>query len=230
MKTVAIIPARGGSKGIPGKNIIAVAGKALLLHSVDYALSSELIDDVYVSTDSDAIAAVAEQGGARVIRRPENIAGDTATTESAVAHALHSLDSMGVEADRILLLQATSPFRPEGSLDRILQHFSSGQFDSLLTLSPTHRFFWRLQGQTASAEYDYMNRPRRQDMKAEDIRYVENGSLYLFTSEHWKRTGNRLGGRIGYYVFEEKYSAEIDSPEDLRYIEELMKAAALESR
>ncbi len=219
----AFIPARGGSKGIPGKNIRMVAGKPLLVHSIEYAQESSRISQVYVSTDDENIAAISRAAGAEVIPRPAELAGDTATTESAVAHGLEWMEANGAEPDVLVLLQATSPFRPYGSLNKILDHFEQGGFDSLLTLSPTHRFFWRVEGETARAEYDFFNRPRRQDMKPEDIRYVENGSLYVFTTAHFKRAGNRLGGAIGYYVFPEVYAPEIDNEYDLQYIEQLMK-------
>lgn len=220
---VAFIPARGGSKGIPGKNIREVAGKPLLVHSIEYAQAAQAIARVFVSTDDQAIARISRQAGAEVIPRPAELAGDTATTESAVAHGLEWMKAHGTEPDVVVLLQATSPFRPQGSLEKILAHFEQGGFDSLLTLSPTHRFFWRVDGETARAEYDFLNRPRRQDMKPEEVRYVENGSLYVFTADHFKRAGNRLGGRIGYYVFPEIYAPEIDNEHDLQYIEQLMK-------
>ncbi len=220
---VAFIPARGGSKGIPGKNIREVAGKPLIVHSIEYAAESSQIAQIFVSTDDDHIATISRGAGAQIIERPAELAGDTATTESAVAHGLEWMQANGYEPDVIVLLQATSPFRPKGSLDAILTRFEQGTFDSLLTISPTHRFFWRVEGETVRAEYDYLNRPRRQDMKPEDIRYVENGSLYVFTSAHFKRVGNRLGGKIGYYIFPEAYAPEIDNEYDLQYIEQLMK-------
>jgi len=220
---VAFIPARGGSKGIPGKNIRPVAGKPLVVHSIEYAAASDRISEIYVSTDDEKIAALSRSAGAQIIERPAHLSGDTATTESAVAHGLEWMQAKGIEPDAIVLLQATSPFRPRNSLTPILRHFEQGGFDSLLTLSPTHRFFWRVEGETARAEYDFLSRPRRQDMKPENIRYVENGSLYVFTSEHFKRMGNRLGGKIGYYIFPEAYAPEIDNETDLQYIEQLMK-------
>ncbi len=222
-RIIAFIPARGGSKGLPGKNILPVAGKPLVAHSIEYARASSRISHVYVSTDDADIAARSRAAGAEIIERPAELAGDTATTESAVAHGLEWMKTKGMEPDVVVLLQATSPFRPPNTLTPILDHFERGGFDSLLTLSPTHRFFWRVEGDTARAEYDFLNRPRRQDMKPEEMRYVENGSLYVFTREHFLRAGNRLGGKIGYYVFPERYAPEIDNAYDLQYIEQLMK-------
>jgi CMP-N,N'-diacetyllegionaminic acid synthase len=223
MKIITIIPARGGSKGVPGKNIRSIAGKPLIVHSIEYAKTSRFENEVYVSTDDAEIARISANAGAQIIPRPAEIAGDTATTESAITHALDYLELKGITPQLIILLQATSPFRPKNSLDAIIDTFLKKKYDSLLTISPTHRFFWRLNGKEAIAEYDYKNRPRRQDMKPEDIRYVENGSVYLFTSEHFRKTGNRLGGKIGYYIFPEEYAAEIDSLSDFLYLESLMQ-------
>jgi len=217
----AIIPARGGSKGIPRKNIQPFLSKPLLTHSIDYALQAAEIDGIFVSTDDSEILQVSEQAGAEVIHRPIELSGDKATTESAVDHALTTWASTHELPDIIVLLQATSPYRPSGSLAIALEKFDTGQYDSLLSISPTHRFFWRVQGDEVRAEYDYLNRPRRQDMKPEDIRYVENGSLYIFTRAHFEASGNRLGGRIGDIVFDEEYSLEIDSWTDLKLLEEI---------
>lgn len=227
MKTICIIPARGGSKGVPGKNIREVAGKALILHSLEYAESAADVDAVYVSTDDEKIAEISRQGGAEVIKRPAEIAGDTATTESAISHVLEFLEAQGESIGTVILLQATSPFRPEGSLQKMLNIFFQGSYDSMLSLSPTHRFFWRIQDDTAHAEYDFINRPRRQDMQEKDIRYVENGSVYIFSREHFRKCTNRLGGRIGYYIFDEAYAYEIDSEEDLAYLDLLMQKAGM---
>lgn len=211
-----IIPARGGSKGVPGKNIKDFCGKPLIVHSIEYAIDSKLPDTIYVSTDDERIAEVSKNAGAEIIERPAEIAGDTATTESAIEHALSVMD---IQPDIIVLLQATSPLRPKYSLDKALQHFIDGGFDSLLSISPTHRFFWRIEDDIAKPKYDYSNRPRRQDMKPEDIRYVENGSLYILTREHFEKTENRLGGKIGYFIFPEKYSMEIDTNQDFILLE-----------
>jgi CMP-N,N'-diacetyllegionaminic acid synthase len=216
MRTVAIIPARGGSKGLSRKNVREFAGRPLIVHTIQHALGAPQVDAVYVSTEDAEIAAVAREAGATVIDRPAELAGDAATTESAVEHALSVIEPA---PDVVCLLQATSPLRPEHALQEALEKFVAGGYDSLLSLSPTHRFFWRVEGDTAVAEYDYMNRPRRQDMRPEDVRYVENGSLYVFTREHFAARGNRLGGRIGCVVFPEEYALEIDSAVDLAMLE-----------
>ncbi len=180
-----------------------------------------MVDRVFVSTDDDQIAKISATAGAGIIPRPDDISGDTATTETAISHAIEWWKIRGESPDVIVLLQATSPLRPSGSLDQALESFQSNGYDSLLSISPTHRFFWRIEGDSTRAEYDYMNRPRRQDMTESDIRYVENGSVYIFTHKHFVETENRLGGKIGRIIFPEEYSLEIDTPMDFKLLEDL---------
>ena len=215
----AFIPARGGSKGIPEKNIKEFAGKPLINHSIEYALNCTQIDEVVVSTDDDKIAKIARKAGSKVVIRPPELSTDSATTESTIHHFVNKFNK---KPDILVLLQPTSPFRPKGSLENAITHFTENGFDSLLSITPTHRFFWRVkEDQTTFAEYDYLNRPRRQDMKTENIRYIENGSLYIFTRKHFGKTGNRLGGKIGYVEWSEDYSIEIDTPSDFDMVEKL---------
>ncbi|MCF7825300.1 MAG: acylneuraminate cytidylyltransferase family protein [Candidatus Marinimicrobia bacterium] len=221
MSIFCIIPARGGSKGVPHKNIAPFLGEPLISHSIKYALQSKLVGGVFVSTDDEQISEISRSSGAVVIPRPADISGDTATTESAISHAIQWWQDKALTPDIIVLLQATSPLRPEGSLDIALEKFLTGGFDSLLSISPTHRFFWKIDGHEARAEYDFAKRPRRQDMTEADIRYVENGSVYVFSLNHFKRTGNRLGGKIGYTIFTEEFSPEIDTASDFTLLEKI---------
>jgi len=218
MSTItAIIPARRGSKGIPNKNIKEFAGKPLIVHSIEYALTSQLVDQVVVSTDDSKISIIAKDAGATIVKRPSDLSTDTSTTESTIEHYINSAKQ---KPDTIVLLQATSPLRPKGSLDAALRHFQKGGYDSLLSLCPTHRFFWRVkEDNTAYAEYDYLNRPRRQELHRADMRFIENGSLYIFSHEHFEKTGNRLGGKIGYIDWPEDCNIEIDTIIDFKILE-----------
>ena len=165
------------------------------------------------------IAAVAKGYGSEVITRPASISGDNATTESAIEHALDNIP----KSDIIILLQATSPLRPIGSLDKALDKMLLGDYDSLLSLSPTHRFSWEVNGDEAIPKYDFKNRPRRQDILESEQAYIENGSVYIFTYEHFIKHNNRLGGRMGHIIFEEEFSFEIDTPTDLIVIDSIAK-------
>ena len=216
---IVFIPARGGSKGIKNKNIKEFAGKPLIIHTIEYALGSKLVNEVVVSTDDSKISKITKESGATVIKRPPELSTDTSSTESAIEHFL-SLSK--IKPDIIVLLQGTSPLRPKGSLEKALKHFQNGGYDSLLSGCLSHRFFWRLKNnETAYAEYDYLNRPRRQDLIKVDKRLIENGSLYIFTCKHFEKTGNRLGGKIGYVIWPEEYSLEIDTPLDFKFTEQI---------
>tara|TARA_B110000438_G_scaffold258470_1_gene267200 strand:- start:1857 stop:2534 length:678 start_codon:yes stop_codon:yes gene_type:complete len=221
----AFIPARGGSKGLPGKNIKHFANKPLIIHSIEFALSSEYIDEIIVSTDDEKIAEISLKAGAKIIKRPEKYSHDTATTESAIEHYLNEYAK---KPEIIVLLQPTSPHRPQGSLDFALKYFKKNKFDSLLSITPTHKFFWRLkEDKTTYAEYNYLDRPMRQNIKNEDIRYIENGSLYIFTTSNFLKTRNRLGGKIGYVEWSEDYQYEIDTQLDFEILEKLFLSKVL---
>ena len=219
-KILAIIPARGGSKGVPKKNIRIFNGMPLIGHSIYYAKKCCQIDRIIVSTDSKEISDIALSCGAEVVKRPKSISGDKATTESAIKHVLNNIST---KPDIIVLLQPTSPYRPKNSLDKALEIFNKNEYDSLLSISPSHNFFWKISGAIATPQYDYKNRLMRQDIKKEETTYIENGSLYIFKYKHFMDNHNRLGGKIGYTVFPEKYSLEIDSHADLTILETLVK-------
>lgn len=219
---VAIIPARGGSKGLPGKNIRPLAGKPLIAWSIQQALAANCVDEVYVSTDDPDIANASKQAGARVIRRPPELAGDTATSESAIAHAISTLEKDGQSVDQIIFLQCTSPIRRPNDIDDAFDQYSKQAADSLLSVSESHHFFWRenREGWGEAINYDYRHRPRRQDMEQS---YVENGSIYIFSGQHFKRWQNRLGGHVVLHVMPEDSAYEIDSETDFRIVELLMQ-------
>ncbi len=232
-QVAALIPARGGSKGIPRKNLRLFLGQPLVVHSIAAARAARLVNSVVVSTDDDEIAAVAAAAGASVLRRPAALAGDEASTESAIAHFLRATQGREAEAapcpvpDLLVLLQPTSPLRPAGAVDAALERLLAGGFDSLLSVAPTHRFFWRLEESgEARAEYDYLHRPRRQDLRPEEIRYVETGSIYVFTRAHFERVGNRLGGKIGHVIHSEPFAPEIDTPTDWAALETIARSLA----
>lgn len=210
----AIIPARSGSKGIPQKNIQPVGGKPLLAHSIEHAQCAATVDRVLVSTDGAQIADVARQYGAEVVWRPPEISGDTASSESALLHALDHLHSTeGVEPELIVFLQCTSPIRRPQDIDRAVRRLRDDPADALLSVVASHRFLWRLEnGEARSLNYDYRRRPRRQDRAPE---YVESGSLYVCKPQVLRQHGNRLGGRIALFEMDYWSGFEIDSPEDL---------------
>jgi YrbI family 3-deoxy-D-manno-octulosonate 8-phosphate phosphatase len=218
---VCIIPARGGSKVIPEKNIQPIAGKPLLAYSIEHAKQTPAITRVIISTDDPEIAAVAKEYGAEVIWRPAEISSDTATSESALLHVLDYLrDIESYEPDLVVFLQATSPLRQPNDIQNAIELLQREGADSLFSACRLHGLVWRREdNKLKSLSYDYRSRKRRQE-SPEDI--VENGSIYIFRPWVLRKFNNRLGGKIAVYYMNVLDSFQIDEPEDLELIEQLL--------
>lgn len=226
-EVVAIIPARGGSKGIPGKNLKLICDKPLLAWSIMQARAAKSVDSVWVSSDSDDILAAAREYGANPVRRPDALSGDTATSESAWLHALGEIERTGVTVDLIVGMQATSPIRAPSDLDQAIGKVRRENLDSLLTVTEVEDFFnWRMGPDgPESINYDYRSRKRRQLIEK---RYLENGSFYIFHPAILRNLDNRLGGKIGMHVLERHKMFQIDNPEDIALCESLMRGYGLD--
>lgn len=213
LEVLAIIPARGGSKGIPKKNVLPFNGVPLVGVTIWQALQSRTVSRAIVSTDDSEIAKVAAKYGAEVVRRPAEISGDEASSELALLHVLDKLkDEEAYEPDTVAFLQCTSPIRYPGDIDRAVETLLSENADSLLSVVPSHRFLWtRIDGKVRSVNYDYTSRPRRQDIPPE---FMENGSIYLFRPWILRQYHNRLGGRIVLFEMDDSTSVEIDTELD----------------
>ena len=219
-KVVAIIPARGGSKGIPRKNILEFCGRPLIAWSILQAVNTPEIDAVYVTSDDDEILDIATSYGAQKIKRPDEMSGDTSTSESAIAHALQGIEPAPAI---ILMLQPTSPLRKPDDLSSAVRQFKTEMWDSGFSGAVLEDFLiWKKneRGILESTNYDYKNRGRRQERKHE---YVENGSIYLFKPEILVKNNNRMGGKIGVSLMDFWQSFEIDEPDDWELLETLFK-------
>lgn len=222
MRVLAIIPARGGSRGVPGKNIRDLAGKPLIVWSIEHALGSRYVTDTVVSTDCPRIAEIARKAGALVpFLRPADLASDSAATEPAMLHALTEMERIHPRYDVVALLQPTSPLRAPDMTDRALARLDAEGADSLLSVTESHAFFWRQD--PVRALYDYARRPRRQDIAPADRSWRETGSLYLTRRDLLVESGNRLGGRITLFETPEEESFEIDTLADFHLLASLMK-------
>lgn len=216
MRWVALLPLRGGSKSIPGKNLRAIAGRPLYAWSLEAALDSGCFDAVVVASDSAEIRDDARRRyGARievVDRAPEN-ATDTASSESVM------LELAEREAfDVLALIQATSPLTQAGDFRAARAQFERDGLDSLLSGVALKRFFWTPDGRALN--YDPLHRPRRQDF---DGTVMENGAFYFTRRDLLTGTGARLGGRTGVHVMHEDSAVELDEPVDWPVVERLLR-------
>ncbi|KZK74748.1 MAG: acylneuraminate cytidylyltransferase [Pelodictyon luteolum] len=227
MHTVAVIPARGGSKGLPGKNIHPLAGRPLLGWTIMQARAARAVQRVVVSTDDEDIAAVSLLYGAEVVRRPPELSGDTATSESAILHTLDSLLQGGaVDPDAVVFLQATSPLRKPDDIDRAVERFIAEKADSLISVTRADDLTIWEEAETGwqSVNFDWRNRGMRQDRPAQ---YIENGSIYIFSPRLLRETGNRIGGKLAAYPMEFWQTWEIDTIEEIALIEFFLKSKGL---
>jgi len=219
MYTVAIIPARGGSKGLKEKNIHPVAGKPLLALTIQQALASTSIDKVFVSTDSLVIAAIAREYGAEVIVRPPELSGDKASSESAIHHAIGVIElEHEMAVGTVVFLQATSPLRKPGDIDAAVEVFRREGADSLISATKADDLtLWESrEGKWASVNFDYHNRGMRQDRPTQ---FIENGSIYIFTPKTLATFDNRIGEKLSVYEMEFWQTWEIDTLEEIDLIE-----------
>lgn len=220
-KNVAFIPVRGGSKSIPLKNIKEMAGKPLVYWTIESAINCELIDKVYVSTDSAHIKNVVNnyvgenKEKIEVISRSAETANDTASTESAMLEFANNYDF-----ENIILIQATSPLLTTDALEEGLKKMD--KYDSVISLVEQKRFYWKENedGTVEPTNYDYLNRPRRQEFNGN---LVENGAFYITSKENLLKSKCRISGNIGACLMPEETYFEIDEPSDWIIIENLLK-------
>ena len=218
MRCVSIIPARGKSKGIPGKNIKLLAGKPLIVHTINHSINSKLINETYVSTDDTNIKNISSENGAKIIDRPKNLAEDTTPVEPVLTHTLHHIDK---KPDVVVFLQCTSPLRRDDDIDNAVKNLVDRNYDSVFSATRNKDFFWRCSNEKLKPiNYDYRNRKRRQDMPLE---YIENGSIYVFKPDVFEKEGHHICGKIGIYEMPREYSFEIDELFDFWLCEKIME-------
>ena len=211
MKTIVIIPARGGSKRIPEKNIQLLGELPLLAHSIKFAKeNSEIIDEVYVSTDNLEIKNIALQFGAKVIDRPISISGDFEPTVSALKHILVTLNQ---KIDNVVLLQATNPLRPVGLLKEAFGKFKKENSDSLFTISRNYQKFGKITN-NKFFPFNYTIGQRSQDLEP---LYFENGLLYITKASLILKDIIISENAFPFEVNHIFAHVDIDSQEDLEY-------------
>lgn len=222
MRASCIILARGGSKGIPRKNIIDFCGMPLIAWTISQASLCPYVTDIWVSSDDEEILDVGMRYGARPVKRPADLASDNASSDSALLHSLSFIEQLGGETiDYVVAPQVTSPIREAIDFSNAFDLILRDGFDSLVTLRKIEDFFiWKNnQKRFKPINYDPKNRRRRQDIKES---YVENGSFYIFKPDILKNEKCRLGGNISGYVMPDSKSFQIDSFDDLQICRAIM--------
>ncbi|MGA1868174.1 MAG: cytidylyltransferase domain-containing protein [bacterium] len=223
VNALAIIPARGGSKGIPRKNLTLLAGKPLLAHTIECARNSKSINRVIVSTDDRDIAEVAQHYKSEVIMRPPEISGDSASSESALLHVLnHLLSSEHYEPEIIVFLQCTSPLTIPEDIDGTMRILLDNDADTALAVAPFHYFLWQKHkdGSAVGVGHDKKVRLLRQEREP---LFRETGGVYIMRTKGFKKAQHRFFGKTSLYVLPNERCVEIDNPEDFHIAEVLMR-------
>ena len=228
MTSIAVIPARGGSKGVPKKNKRLLGGIPLVARSIRAALGAKSVDAVYVSSDDNEILEIAKEWGAIPIRRPDALSGDTATSESALFHVLDEVKQQGEEVQTLVFLQCTSPFTTSEDIDAVVSAFEQKKADSAFSVSGNHGFLWSLDenGYGVGVNHDHTRqRLRRQDLKPQ---FLETGAIYVLNVDAFRKTRHRFCGSLVPVPINTQV-VEIDSLQDWHIAESLCGRLALQS-
>ena len=219
---LCIIPARGGSKGIPMKNIIKLNNKPMLYYSIKAAINSKYICRTIISTDNIEIAKIAKKFFAEVIKRPKSLSNGKLPMEPIIEHVLQVLEKKEkYYPDIIIILSNTSPLRTSKHVDEALKKFQNKNFDSLTSGFKGIRFMWKKNGKYIYPENNNpKKRPNRQEIKDQ---YIENGAIHITKYKSFMKSKCKLSGNIGIYEMPEEISFEIDTIYDLKIAEFLLK-------
>ena len=210
-KIISIIPARKGSKGIPNKNLLNLSGKPLIYYAIQ-ASKQSIVEETWVSSDSDEILNFSKKLGAKTIKRPKELSDDNASSESALIHF-----SENIEFDILVFIQCTSPLIKPQDINRGIEKMRN--FDSIVSVTETHQMFWNAKGPL----YDINNRERRQNSIK---RYLETGSFFITTKKNLMKFQNRLSGKIGLVEIPKHRSIDIDTIDDLKIAELIINSKA----
>ena len=218
MKTIAIIPARGGSKRLPNKNILLLDGIPLIAHSIMYAQKNiNIIDAIFVSTDDEKIKEIALQFGAKVIDRPVELAGDSEPTVSALKHCLEVINDKEIE--NVILLQPTNPLRAESLVQQAFETYQKNNYDSLFTVTENHQKLGKIVS-NKFLPFNYEIGQRSQDL---ELLFFENGLLYISKAKAILNDEIITKNAFPYVVNNSYANIDIDTQEDFDYAEYLLK-------
>lgn len=217
MINIAIIPARGGSKGLPGKNIVNLGGKPLIAWTIEAALKVPMIDEVYVSTDDEEIASISEIFGAKIIMRPSELATDSAGTEPVIEHAISYLKAIGINCNNIFLLQATSPLRTAKHIEKAYAQYVKKEADCIISVfepkhTPAKAYLVSSSGEIEGLLSKNAPYSRRQDLP---LVVLPNGAIYIFSGGEFMKNKVIPRNKVFPFVMGEYESIDIDDQNDL---------------
>ncbi|MCB1174173.1 MAG: acylneuraminate cytidylyltransferase family protein [Leptospiraceae bacterium] len=225
---VALVPARGGSKGLPRKNVLPLNGKPMIAWAVEGALKSACIQRVVVSTDDDEIMDAAVAAGAEApFRRPDELATDTATARDVILHFLDWMRDYDVEPEVFVILQPTSPMRDHEDIDRCLQKMSQHDAQAVVSVCEAEHHPWLMNELPDDGNMGGFLRESAMDARRQDLRpqYRLNGAVYACRSDFFRSTGSFYGLRTYACVMSRERSVDVDDRMDFRFAELLMRDA-----
>ena len=224
---VAIIPARGGSKGIPRKNLKEVGGKPLVGHAIDQSQACRQIDRTIVSSEDAEICEVARSFGAEVLDRSDEFIHDNSVQEvdRLLRWSVQALESRGEQVDVVVLLYPTAPLRRVETIEQAVTMVTDGGYDSVLSLYEDSTYLWRKAGDVVEPT-NYVPAERGPRQKESWNQWAENKAVYVMTRDLLIDTGCRLGGRIGHVEMSKLESIDVDHPDDLRLVEVILQSRA----
>jgi len=217
-----VVPARGGSKGVPRKNLREVGGRPLIEWSIISGQESNCLKSVVVSTDDDEITHVAKQSGALVVVRPTELATDNSQTELTMAHTLNSIPDADTFS-HIVLLQPTAPIRRVGLVDQAIEKMLSDGSDSLVGVIESSPFIWKGSTSDAVPQYDVARRPMRQSFSKDELSYRETGNIYITTVDAFRNSGCRVSGRTSLFVLHMNEGLDIDTEFDIAQADTILR-------
>jgi len=224
LENIAIIPARGGSKGIPRKNIVDICGRPLIEYTIRAAIKAKTVQRIVVSTDDQEIAEISRKSGAETVMRPNNISGDLSSSESALIHTLeYLLEREKYKPDILTFLQCTSPLTTAEDIDGTVNMITNGDADASFAAVPFHYYLWAIDKDGSAIGINHLktSRPMRQEREPQ---YLEAGSVYAMKVAQFKECQFRFFGRTSLFEIPEENCFEIDEPADLPVAEALLKS------
>jgi len=229
-KTVlAVIIARKGSAGLPGKNYKPLMGLPCFLWSVKAAEKSKYIDWIVVSSCcphvKDSWKKYNKRSFSAFIDRPEELNGPSVKNEDVLKHAVTECqDRLNFTADLVITLQPTSPIRSNDLLDKCIEKIEQEESDSLVTVTSNYPFIWNdYGGEVVCPNMYYLNRPMREDIKNSSFLLIDNGNIYITKRDILMKKNNRLGGKVSVYKTDKYQSYQIDTEEDFNVVESIGK-------